>query len=221
MFTGIVEEVGCVESVTRGAEVFQLVIAAERILTDVKLGDSIAVNGVCLTVTDYSRERFSADVMPETVRATSLAQLARGSKVNLERAMAVGDRFGGHLVSGHVDGIGQITKIKPYSNAVYFHIKTPEALMKYIVPKGSIAVDGISLTVVDVTEDQFSISCIPHTFAVTTLHAKQVGDVVNLECDMVAKYIERLLLWQGDRSEEKSADKPGLTKEILEQHGFL
>ncbi|MDQ0339175.1 riboflavin synthase [Caldalkalibacillus uzonensis] len=223
MFTGIVEEIGTIKAVNKGPDCSQLVIGAKKILEDVNTGDSIAVNGVCLTVTAYNRDSFQVDVMPETLKATSLRNVKSGSKVNLERAMQANGRFGGHIVSGHVDGTGMITKIEPHSNAVYFSVKTPPELMKYLVPKGSITVDGISLTVVEVGETHFSVSIIPHTLSETILHTKQVGDIVNLECDMLAKYLERLLAVRGTSAggSGDASEKKGLTRETLERNGYL
>ncbi|EGL83184.1 riboflavin synthase, alpha subunit [Caldalkalibacillus thermarum TA2.A1] len=223
MFTGIVEEIGTVKGVHKGHEHFQLVIGANKILEDIHTGDSIAVNGVCLTVTNYTRDSFQVDVMPETLKATSLSHVTSGSKVNLERAMPANGRFGGHIVSGHVDGTGTITAITSRGNAVYFTVQTPPELMKYLVPKGSVTVDGISLTVVEVGKNQFSVSIIPHTLSETILHTKQVGDVVNLECDVLAKYLERLLAVRGmfaDGSGVAGGQK-GLTRETLEKNGYL
>ncbi|MBO8164586.1 MAG: riboflavin synthase [Brevibacillus sp.] len=216
MFTGIVEELGRVALVEGGSRSSKLVIEARSVLEGVRLGDSIAVNGVCLTVTSYSESCFTADVMPETLKHTNLGQLRRGALVNLERAMALGDRFGGHLVSGHVDGTGVVAAREPYANAVLFRIKAAAELRRYMVPRGSVAVDGISLTITEVTDEGFSISIIPHTLAHTNLGEKQPGDTVNLECDMIAKYVERLLSWQ--RGEK--GDRAGIDVDFLRQHGF-
>jgi riboflavin synthase len=216
MFTGIIEEVGTLKEVKRGAQDYILTISANRILSDVKLGDSIAVNGVCLTVTSFSSTQFTVDVMPETINATSLKETARGSAVNLERAMAANGRFGGHIVSGHVDGIGTIQSRKEISNAVYFWIKTSPELLKYIVSKGSICIDGISLTVVEVEDDQFSISIIPHTIEETILQFRHVGSIVNIECDMLAKYMEKLL-----EQRLKQPESKGLTMNLLSENGYL
>lgn len=215
MFTGIIEEVGTIEQIKQSGEAIVMTIASKKLLKDVHLGDSIAVNGVCLTVTSFDKERFTVDLMPETVRNTSLRELSRGSKVNLERAMAAGGRFGGHFVSGHVDGVGDIIKKQRQDNAVYYEIKVSEALRKYIIMKGSIAVDGTSLTVFGVTDDTFTISIIPHTLTETIIGAKGPGDCVNIECDMIGKYIEQFI---GQRFE--NGNKSTLTSSFLEEHGF-
>lgn len=216
MFTGIIEEIGVLQNMKRGTNEYQLTLSAKKVLQDVKLGDSIAVNGVCLTVTSFTSEQFTVDVMPETVKATSLQSLARGSSVNLERAMAANGRFGGHFVQGHVDGVGTIKSKNQVSNAVYFWIETSAEMMRYIVPKGSVAIDGISLTVVEVKDNQFSISIIPHTITETILQFKQHGDVVNIECDMLAKYMERLL----EKRVEHTSNN-GVTLEKLAENGYL
>ena len=221
MFTGLIEEVGTLQSIEQGEKDYQLVIKASTVLSDVRLGDSIAVNGVCLTVTAFDRTSFQADVMPETLKATALKTLSVGSRVNLERAMTIDRRFGGHFVSGHVDGTGQITQIKPERNAVYFRIALDRELLKYLVPKGSVAVDGISLTVVDVTEADFSISIIPHTLTATNLHVKKVGDMVNIECDMMAKYIERMFNLRFGESGTRSLREEKITLDLLKENGFL
>lgn len=216
MFTGIIEEIGVLQNMKRGTNEYQLTLSAKKVLQDVKLGDSIAVNGVCLTVTSFTSEQFTVDVMPETVKATSLQSLARGSSVNLERAMAANGRFGGHFVQGHVDGVGTIKSKNQVSNAVYFWIETSAEMMRYIVPKGSVAIDGISLTVVEVKDNQFSISIIPHTITETILQFKQHGDGVNIECDMLAKYMERLL-----EKRVAHTSNNGVTLEKLAENGYL
>lgn len=216
MFTGIIEEIGVLQNMKRGTNEYQLTLSAKKVLQDVKLGDSIAVNGVCLTVTSFTSEQFTVDVMPETVKATSLQSLARGSSVNLERAMAANGRFGGHFVQGHVDGVGTIIAKNQVSNAVYFWIETSAEMMRYIVPKGSVAIDGISLTVVEVKDNQFSISIIPHTITETILQFKQHGDGVNIECDMLAKYMERLL----EKRVEHTSNN-GVTLDKLAENGYL
>lgn len=198
MFTGIIEEKGVIESISATKESMVLTIRAKRIMEDMKLGDSIAVNGVCLTVTSFQGERFTVDVMPETMRETSLRTIKEGSFVNVERAMSANDRFGGHIVSGHVDGVGTIQSIRPYENAHYIDIQIPSSLMKYMIMKGSVTVDGISLTVfgVDDTKNEITLSIIPHTWQETVLSDKKEGDPVNIEADMLAKYTERLLQFE-------------------------
>ncbi len=189
MFTGIVEEIGSIHFIRKKSEALELVISAQLIMNDIKLGDSIAVNGVCLTVTHYDNHTFSVDVMPETYHATNLKQLQINSLVNLERALAIGGRLGGHFVSGHVDGIGHILEIKPLSNAITYKIKCSQEILRYCVPKGSITVDGVSLTVFALSDTSLSISLIPHTVNYTILGRKVVGDSVNLECDILGKYV--------------------------------
>jgi riboflavin synthase len=216
VFTGIVEELGTVNSIKQQGEAIELSIKASKILEDVNLGDSISVNGVCLTVTSFNKQKFSVDIMRETVRATSLQTLQKGSSVNLERAMAANGRFGGHFVSGHVDGIGKILKKTRVSNAVYYDIEVPEELRKFILLKGSICVDGTSLTVFGITDRSFTISLIPHTLSETILGRKEPGDIVNLECDMLAKYIEQFINFRGQESKKSS-----LSENFLKEHGYL
>lgn len=216
MFTGIIEEIGTIRSIKRSNQSAVLEIMGDKVLRDVRLGDSIAVNGICLTVTEFSAKHFAADVMPETIRKTSLALLAPGAPVNLERALAAGDRFGGHFVSGHVDGVGRIAAKQAYGNAVLYRIEADEALLRYIIPKGSIAIDGISLTVVEVDDASFGVSIIPHTLLETVLQYKEKGDLVNLECDMIGKYIERFIIGR-----ERKQPPSQLTESFLAEHGFL
>ncbi len=211
MFTGIIEEIGMV----RQAQPGRLEIAAKTVLAGTNLGDSIAVNGVCLTVTQMTQNSFTADVMAETLRSSSLGQLHTGSRVNLERAMAADGRFGGHIVSGHIDGIGKIASVRREGNAVWVKVETPQEILALIVQKGSIAIDGISLTVADLTADTFSVSIIPHTGGQTILLEKQAGDVVNLENDVVAKYVQRLL-----QPRELQTKSGGLSMELLQRCGF-
>jgi riboflavin synthase len=217
MFTGIIEEIGQIQELRSSGESMVMKISASRILEDVHLGDSIAVNGVCLTVTSFSSSSFTVDVMPETVKATSLQGLGRGSSVNLERAMSANGRFGGHFVSGHVDGTGRILTKKPEYNAVYFRIGIKPELRHYMVEKGSVAVDGTSLTIFAVDEEGFTISLIPHTMEETIIGSKDVGDVVNIECDMVGKYIEQFI---ARRFESKQKSGSTLTENFLSEHGF-
>ena len=214
MFTGIVEEIGIVKSVI-DSEFGSITIDAKKVLEDVHIGDSIAVNGVCLTVTSFNSHSFTADVMGETVRRTSLSQLNKGSSVNLERAMIASGRFGGHIVSGHVDSIGKISRMKRDGNSIRVTIDTSYDTLRYIVEKGSICIDGISLTVTNVDNVGFSVSVIPHTMSETTLLNKKVGDNVNLETDIIAKYTERLLsLKKIDENKSK------IDVEFLESCGF-
>jgi len=218
VFTGIIEELGTLRRIERGTDAARLLIAAREILTDARLGDSIAVNGVCLTVTsfDAGRGEFTVDVMAETLARTNLGELKAGDRVNLERAMRLGGRLGGHLVSGHIDGVGRILSREPRGIAMVFTVQAPPEVMRYIIRKGSVAVDGISLTVVDHGEDSFRVSIIPHTARMTTLGFKGPGATVNLEADMLAKYVERML----SRGAERDAEAGGLTVEFLMRHGF-
>lgn len=218
MFTGIVEEKGKVKQVKRNRSSLTLVIEGEIVTSDVSIGDSISVNGVCLTVTSFGDGWFSVDVIPETYRGSSLANVMHGSEVNLERAMSAAGRFGGHFVSGHVDAVGTIERIWNEANARYIHIVIPEQGLSYIALKGSICVDGTSLTVFDLKENGFVISLIPETRRATVLGEKKQGDIVNVEYDMLAKYMERLL------STKKESPKPNANQQItidkLQQYGF-
>lgn len=215
MFTGLVEEVGQVRRVIRGSHSAVLEIACHTVLEGTKIGDSIAVDGICLTVTALSPAYFSADVMPETLLRSNLSTLSRGSVVNLERALTANGRFGGHIVSGHIDGTGTITRIHRDDTAIWYTITCHAALLRYIVEKGSVAIDGISLTVARVTTQDFSVSAIPHTVAVTTLGKRREGDVVNLECDIIGKYVAKLL-----GSVEPLSTKSAMSLEFLAEHGF-
>lgn len=215
MFTGIVEEVGKVEQIKRGRYSAVLTIQAEQVLKGTKVGDSIAVNGICLTVTQLFPNAFSADVMHETLDRSSLAQLKYGSRVDLERAMLANGRFGGHIVAGHVDGVGKIVHIRRDDTAIWYTIQAQPQIMRYVVEKGSIAVDGISLTVAAVTRTDFSISAIPHTVKETVLCERKEGDLVNLETDIIGKYVEKLLC-----REEGQQGKNTITKEFLSRYGF-
>ncbi len=217
MFTGIIEELGTVKAVKKGAKSAELSIEGNKIFNDIHLGDSIAVNGVCLTVTEYSGSIFKADVMNETLMRSSLGSLKTGSKVNIERAMAANGRFGGHIVSGHIDGTGVISDLAKDDIAVWVTIKTKPEILHLIVEKGSIAIDGISLTVARVSEIDFAVSIIPHTGANTTLLMKNKGDVVNLENDIIGKYIEKLS-GLGNKQEAKSESR--ITREFLTEYGF-
>lgn len=193
MFTGIIEEIGIVKTVQRSGNNSFIRVEAKKILSDIHLGDSIAVNGVCLTVTKADGSVFQADVMNETLTRSSLGNLRTGSTVNLERAMPAYGRFGGHIVSGHIDGTGKIINIKNDGIAVWYTIEADNNIMRYIVEKGSIAIDGISLTVAKTGKNNFSVSIIPHTAGQTVLSSKKVGDIVNLENDIIGKYVEKLM----------------------------
>ena len=214
MFTGIVEELGTVKQVVSGSAWGQIEIAGREVLEGTKLGDSIAVNGVCLTVTNLRSGSFTADVMAETMCRSNLGSLKKGDQVNLERAMAADGRFGGHMVSGHIDGTGVISQMKQEGNAVWVTVDTSEELMRLIVEKGSIAIDGISLTVAKEMPGAFQVSIIPHTGEETTLLKKKTGAVVNLENDMIGKYVEKLM------RKEPEGGGSSLTLDFLKQHGF-
>jgi riboflavin synthase len=213
MFTGIIEELGTIKAVNKGRESATLKIGAEKVVEGLNLGDSVAVNGVCLTVIDFGRTGFSAEVMAETLRKSNLGKLKSGDKVNLERAMRLGDRLGGHLVAGHVDATGTIKSTAREDIATVFTVEAPEEILRYVIAKGSVAIDGISLTVVDYDKKSFRVSIIPHTASQTTLGFKKSGDTVNLEADMLAKFVERLLAGR--------AGKEGIDKDFLGRHGFM
>lgn len=215
MFTGIIEEIGTVERVKRGRHSAVLTIQAETVLDGTKIGDSIAVNGICLTVTALGGGSFSADVMHETLDRSALAGLSSGTPVNLERAMLAGGRFGGHIVAGHVDGVGKIRRVRRDDTAIWYTVEAAPEVLRYVVEKGSIAIDGISLTVAAVTERDFSVSIIPHTAAQTVLRERREGDLVNLETDVIGKYVEKLLC----PAPEPQADS-AITREFLARYGF-
>lgn len=210
MFTGIIEETGIIENIVHGAKSCRLKIRGNVIFDDLRLGDSVAVNGVCLTVDELEPPCFCADVMAETMRKTGIGKLARGSQVNLERAMQLNGRFGGHIVSGHIDGTGTVVSKVTEDNAVVFTISASHELMRYIVYKGSVTLDGISLTVSDTAADRFSVSVIPHTRAKTTILDKNVGDGINIECDVIGKYVEKLV----------KTENMGITIDFLKENGF-
>ncbi len=211
MFTGIIEEIGHVKSLHRGAKSFTLEVEADVVMQGTQVGDSIATNGVCLTVTSLTGHGFTADVMPETVQRTALGELKAGSPVNLERALSLQTRLGGHIVSGHIDGTGRISDRRQDDNALWLTVECDSRLLRYIIEKGSITIQGVSLTVARVDERSVAVSLIPHTQAATTLHAARIGDLVNLENDIIAKYVEKLL--GKAPSEEGIMDK-------LKQYGF-
>ena len=218
MFTGMVEELGSLQSISKGAHSARLKIAAGQVLEGLKIGDSIAVNGVCLTVVAFDRTGFAADVMAETLLKSGLGSLRPGEKVNLERALRLGDRLGGHLVSGHIDGMGLIRRQSTVDIAMITEISADDQLLRFILDKGSIAVDGISLTVVEVLPDSFTVSLIPHTAAQTTLGIKRVGDRVNLETDLIGKYIARLMPGEKNKGDGTEA---GISLGFLVENGFI
>jgi riboflavin synthase len=212
MFTGIIEETGTIRSIKRGGRSAVVTVGASAVLDGLRLGDSIAVSGVCLTVVSLSEDSFSADVMHETVERSSLWDLKAGSTVNLERAMTLNGRFGGHIVAGHIDGTGVIGSVRKDENAVWFTVRTSPGILRYVIEKGSIAIDGVSLTVAGVSEHEFSVSVIPHTARSTALREKRVGDKVNLENDCIGKYVEKLL--------GASVRPSGVSMEFLARNGF-
>ena len=216
MFTGLVAELGTVQSLARQGESYHLTVSAAKVMANLKIGDSVAVNGACLTVVRLDGGAFTADVMPETVRLTNIGQLRVGDKVNLERTLRLCDGLDGHIVSGHVEGQGVIAARRPEGIAMVVTISAPPELLKYIIKKGSVAIDGISLTVTQTTDTDFSVSLIPHTAKETTLGFKDVGDKVNLETDIIGKYVERMLSW--DKKQDGAAL---LDKNTLLENGFM
>ena len=216
MFTGLVAELGTVQSLARQGESYHLTVSAAKVMANLKIGDSVAVNGACLTVVRLDGGAFTADVMPETVRLTNIGQLRVGDKVNLERTLRLCDGLDGHIVSGHVEGQGVIVGRRPEGIAMVVTISAPPELLKYIIKKGSVAIDGISLTVTQTTDTDFSVSLIPHTAKETTLGFKDVGDRVNLETDIIGKYVERMLSW--DKQQDGAAL---LDKNTLLENGFM
>lgn len=210
MFTGIIEEIGTISGITHGAKSCTLKICADKIFTDLNIGDSVAVNGVCLTATKITPPYFDADVMAETMRKTAFSGLGKGSRVNLERAMQLGGRFGGHIVSGHIDSVATIIRKVREDNAVVITLSADSNLLRYIVYKGSVTLDGISLTVAGVTNSDFTVSIIPHTGASTTLLDKNVGDKINVECDIIGKYVEKFTAKKNDT----------ITIDFLKENGF-
>lgn len=212
MFTGIIEEIGIIRAIKQGSRSVVLNIEARKVLEDTRIGDSIATNGVCLTVIDIGNHGFSADVMPETMSRSNLGSLKPGDRVNLERALCLNSRLGGHLVAGHIDGTGRITGRVQDENAIWITVAAAPGILRYIIEKGSVTIDGVSLTVAYVDEVVFKVSVIPHTQEETTLTGKRIGDVVNLENDMIAKYVEKLM-------EPKRAGG-GMSMEFLRENGF-
>lgn len=216
MFSGIIEAVGKIQSVHSGSDGARIAVNAGPLLEGVKIGDSVAVNGACLTVVAFGGQTFEADVSPETLRLTNLGVLKTGNSVNLERALALGDRLGGHMVTGHIDGLGRVRSRRPEGDSIWLTVEAPPAVMRYIVHKGSVAVDGISLTVAACDEDSFSIAIIPHTSEQTTLTSKRDGAPVNLEADLIGKYVEKLL--SPHAAAEGRPD--GISLGTLKEHGY-
>ncbi len=217
MFTGIIEELGRMRGMVSGGNSYRLSIECQNILTDLKVGDSVAVDGICLTVNDFDRDGFTVDVMPETIRKSSLHSLAAGQKVNLERALKLSDRLGGHMVSGHIDGAGNIFRKWIENNAVWLTLKASPAILKYLVPQGSVAINGVSLTVASIGSSDFRVSLIPLTRQITNLNLKKEGDPVNIECDVIGKYVHGLI--NGISNHPESSNK--LTVDFLKENGFM
>lgn len=222
MFTGIIEEIGILRNISSGSHSGSVTIGAVKVLQDVQIGDSMAVNGVCLTVTSLTHDQFTADVMPVTLKKTNLGQLTPGKQVNLERALQLQSRLGGHLVSGHIDSTGILIQKEQDENAIRFEIELPEKLKNLTIAEGSIAIDGISLTIAELTEKGVLVSIIPHTAEATTLGDRKIGDLVNIEADLIGKYLYHF--WQRGREQENAeamAQPSGITKEFLLASGFL
>ena len=220
MFTGIVEEMGVIRGIRKNRESAVVSVKAAKVLEDLKIGDSVAVNGVCLTVVEFFLGGFGADVMHETLDRSTLGSLKPGSRVNLERAMAADGRFGGHIVAGHVDGRGTVRKIERDDNALWYTVGAGRDILRYVVEKGSIAIDGISLTVAKVSEESFQVSVIPHTARETVLQDRKPGDQVNLETDVIGKYVERFLTFPAETGTKENTAGEGITMEMLRKYGF-
>ncbi len=220
MFTGLVEELGTFRAVTRSAKIATIAVSARRVLEELEIGDSVALNGVCLTVTTRSESGFTCEAVPETLERSSLGQARAGDRVNLERSLRLGQRLGGHLVQGHVDAVGQLMARGQQEDSLLLTISIPPAVSPYLVPKGSVAVDGVSLTVASLDPASFAVAVIPLTAQTTTLGRKQVGDPVNLEGDILGKYVERLLKVPGKGPTGPSRDS-GLNKDFLQRHGWF
>lgn len=219
MFTGIIEELGIVKNVRSSSKSMQLEIEANKIITDMKNGDSIAVNGTCLTVTWFTKNSFCVDIMPETFNTTSLRLCKVLSKVNLERSLAIGNRLGGHFVSGHVDGTGTIKSIKPQENAIYYEVELNNpALLQYCIYHGSIAIDGTSLTIFGLTKDTLTVSLIPHTTKNSVIGYKNTGDIVNIECDMLAKLVAQAIKYSPVHENDHNGQ---INANLLQLHGFI
>ena len=219
MFTGIIEEIGTVKQLVPGKVSYRLTVSAQKVLEGTQVGDSIATNGICLTVTAIHGNNFDADVMAETVRRTNFSSLHAGSRVNLERALTPMSRLGGHIVSGHIDGTGTISDMTREDNAVWVTVQTKSELLKYMIEKGSIAIDGVSLTIAYVDDSCFKVSVIPHTGEETILLKKIPGDTVNLECDLIGKYVEKFMF--GKAEEDKKTTSGGITEAFLAENGFM
>ena len=216
MFTGLIEERGTVRSLNKGSDSARLTVAANTVTAGLRLGDSIAVNGACLTVVSFDNRQFEAEIMAETLDRTNLRELRSQDMVNLERALRLGDRLGGHMVSGHIDGVGRVNSLERRGIAILLQILSPPEVLRYVVPKGSIAIDGASLTVVSCDTSSLTVSLIPHTAGMTTLGLMKVGESVNLEADIIAKYVERMLTYR----EDQRGPSERVTMAYLAEHGF-
>lgn len=217
MFTGLIEEMGTIEAITGFGEGSRMVLRVGVTAEDLAVGDSLSVDGVCLTAVEVGKSKVALELSQETLRRSTLGTKRVGSRCNLERPLKLGARLGGHMVSGHIDAVGEVVEVRPEANGLWVTVRAPEALMRYIVEKGSVALDGISLTVADVAEETFSVAVIPHTAKVTTLGEARPGTRVNLEADIIGKYVERFV---AARFGEDEAASPGLTRDFLTQHGF-
>lgn len=220
MFTGIVEEVGEVRRVVSKGDIHLFTVASDKTLEGMAVGDSVSVSGVCLTVVDLGKKDFSVEATPETLRTTSLGELTPGHSVNLERSLRLGGKLGGHLVTGHIDGTGRIAEIRKEGESYVMAFGAPEQLMRYLVPKGSVALDGVSLTVVEVEGERFTVAVIPFTYRETTFSRKGVGSLINIECDIIGKYVERLLVGYAGKGNIQSEEAGKIDLEFLAQHGF-
>lgn len=221
MFTGIIEETGTIKNIKVSGNSATIAVNANIVLQDTKIGDSICTNGICLTVTDMGKGYFCADVMAETMRRTNLGSLTTGDKVNLERALLLNTRLGGHIVSGHIDGTATISNMAKEDNAVWIEITANNNILKYIVEKGSVAIDGISLTVAKLTNNSFSVSIIPHTGEETVLLNKKKGDLVNIECDIIGKYVDKLIHFSNNSNDKEYKEKSNITEDFLKLNGFF
>lgn len=217
MFTGIIEEVGTVRQIRKSIKGMHITVSAQKVLEDSKIGDSICTSGICLTITQRGPQYFEADVMAETIRRSKMQAFETGSPVNLERALRLDTRLGGHIVSGHIDGTGVITHIEKEDNAIWLSIRAPQEILRYVIQKGSIAIDGISLTVAAADPLGFKVSIIPYTGAETTLLTQKAGDLVNLECDVIGKYVEKLLGLPSPGNMKKDS----LSMDFLRENGFF
>jgi riboflavin synthase len=221
MFTGIIEGLGSISAITSSGAGRRLAVESDYLLEQTRIGDSISVSGACLTVVELDRKRFEVDVSPETLERTTFASARIGDRVNLERAMRLSDRIDGHLVSGHIDGMGIIRHRKNVANAIIVKIGVSTALTHYMIPKGSVAVDGISLTINSVEKEAFTASIIPHTAKITTIGIKRIGDAVNIETDMIGKYVERFLRGEASSQNEDTSEKSGIDMDFLAKTGFI